>query len=422
MTNPRVKIKRLINTKQDYPSFVSIVMGDGQGNLAVDGKPNYIYAMTSNGNVAQCLCIKVAPVYGASAYMGIDPTQPSLTQILNGQASAASANGGGSGVPAPTSGYAPANRYRWYGPNGGGQDPLFSEMRQFMPMRLSIISGMTVGVYVSVDWTGSEWVAVSVSFSLTSYAPTSPNTALFVLITIDNTGTIIKTAGSPVTTASLAPSDIPAPPAGTRFVVGAVRLYYGQTKIQESKTNTDIVDLRGFATSRHFHDVNDLDSGSATNGQVPTANGSGGVAWEDQTGSGGGGGGSITSESSILGSDFTLTTVSTFYDVLSLSLVAGKWLIIASAAVIHTSAYPSDFTARLWDGTTVSASGSISSRTYIDAASISISAIVTPTTTTNYHLSVANDDGGSNAKVLVNGGRSGITAGPATYMNAIKIG
>ncbi len=63
-------------------------------------------------------------------------------------------------------------------------------------------------------------------------------------LTIDESGDLQYTVGDEVNIEDLSISDIPDIPETAKIVLGGVRLYYGQTAIQEARTNTDIIDLR----------------------------------------------------------------------------------------------------------------------------------------------------------------------------------
>jgi hypothetical protein len=96
---------------------------------------------------------------------------------------------------------------------------------------------------------------------------------------------------------------------------------------------------------------------------------------------------SLTSSSSALGADVTLTSSSTPSDGPSLSLAAGTWLVIAYATVQCTG--NTQVFARLWDGTTTFASTgfTLTGGSFLDYTNICMSAIVTPGSTTTYKIS-----------------------------------
>jgi hypothetical protein len=237
---PRHIVRQHLQRKQDRPERLPAVLGDGQGGLFVSGTPNTVYVQVAGGVTGQAWNSRVPASYGLPVWVGYDPLEPDRWQVLSLRAGAAEA----AGFDLGGSGYAPADRYRWNYP-GGGQDPLFVEGRQFLPLRLGPHTGLSVYVYPWVVWTGTGWAYVSgTAVDLSASVPATAGNALLVLVTIDESGAVVMTAGSEVALADLGLDDLPAVPAGTRYVVGAVRLYAGQTVIQEGRSNTDILDLR----------------------------------------------------------------------------------------------------------------------------------------------------------------------------------
>jgi hypothetical protein len=358
---PRHIVRQHLQRKQDRPERLPAVLGDGQGGLFVSGTPNTVYVQVAGGVTGQAWNSRVPASYGLPVWVGYDPLEPDRWQVLSLRAGAAEA----AGFDLGGSGYAPADRYRWNYP-GGGQDPLFVEGRQFLPLRLGPHTGLSVYVYPWVVWTGTGWAYVSgTAVDLTASVPATEGQARLVLVTIDESGAVVMTAGSEVALADLGLDDLPAVPAATRYVLGAVRLYYGQTVIQEGRSNTDVLDLRDLAGAYsgaessvladhdHSGDAGDggafplanLSSGAATAGQVATANGAGAITWEDQTGTAGVGGGLIpfapaggtvaaTTESRVTVVDDSLHNA---FPGLT-SLPDGTLLVVYRRATDHTSA------------------------------------------------------------------------------------
>jgi hypothetical protein len=254
-----------MDKKQTVPYTITGTLGDGRGNVLVPNRDNYVYVRLAGSGIAEVFNNRVSVTYDLPVICGYDPTNPTKFQILSIQVMSSESVGFvGQGI-----GYAPASRYRWMYP-AGGQDPLFVETRQIMPLRITPV-GMKIKVHNQVIWNGSAWVVFGgvTETDLTSYIPTTNGKCLMALITIDNDGLIAVTAGDEVDIADLVVGDIPAPPENTRYILGAVRLYYGQTVIQEARTNTDIVDLRFLqkypdtaTPAAHTHveaDITDLD-------------------------------------------------------------------------------------------------------------------------------------------------------------------
>jgi hypothetical protein len=237
---PRHIVRQHLQRKADKPVRLPAVLGDGANRLSVTGQANRVYVTLAGGIVGQAFNNRVQASYGLPVWVGYDPVEPDTWQVLAVRAGAAEA----AGFDLGGTGYAPASRYRWNYP-GGGQDPLYVEGRQFLPLRLGPHTGLSVYVYPWVVWTGSAWAYVpATAVDLTASVPAAEGQARLVLVTVDEAGAVVTTAGTAVALADLGLDDLPSVPAGTRYVVGAVRLYYGQTAIQEGRSNTDIVDLR----------------------------------------------------------------------------------------------------------------------------------------------------------------------------------
>lgn len=67
----------------------------------------------------------------------------------------------------------------------------------------------------------------------------------------------------------------------------------------------------------------------------------------------GGGGASVATVDATLSGDVTMTTANTFYDGPSASFAAGTWLIVWAALFETAGTTTHQYTAKLWDGSTV---------------------------------------------------------------------
>jgi len=236
------------NEMQRFPA----TFGDADGNVIVPGYPNYHYCKIGD---------KVIPVFnnripaknGVAIWVGFDSVdttkdkKPKKFQVL---ATRSEDPNGGQGAQL---GYAPANRYRYMARNGGGIDPLFLEKRAWLPLRVSPTSplSMSVHLYEGVVWNGVELLYIAPQdVDLTAHIPSISGKAAYVLLTIDNTGTIIQTKGSEVDIDVLTPvgdefANVPPIPADTVEVLIPVRAYNGQTVVREARVNSDFaMDLR----------------------------------------------------------------------------------------------------------------------------------------------------------------------------------
>lgn len=75
--------------------------------------------------------------------------------------------------------------------------------------------------------------------------------------------------------------------------------------------------------------------------------------WINSTPSGGSGSGSLTYQEAVLASDVAMSTGSTFFTAVSLSLAAGTWLLYGQAQCLNANASPRIFLARINAGSTI---------------------------------------------------------------------
>lgn len=242
MTNLRRKFSNKFQEKQNVPYTISGLLGNNFGIVKVPSRNNYVYVRLAGSGVAEVFNNRVNTIFDLPVICGYDPVDPQRFQVLSLQG--ATADAVGSSI-VYGSGYAPANRYRWMYP-GGGQDPLFVETRQIMPLRITPTTGLKFVVNSQVIWTGTSWKIFggSEETDLTSLVPETDGKCCMVLLTIDESGDLETTKGDEVDIADLVVTNLPEPPDGTIYRLGAFRLYYGQTTLQEARTNTDVVDLR----------------------------------------------------------------------------------------------------------------------------------------------------------------------------------
>jgi hypothetical protein len=217
------------------------VIGDGQGLVEVPGSNNLVYVRIGN-RVQKIKNVRVAAKYGETVSIGIDPNDPGKRQVL----SVCTSQNDAAGISVDGTGPAPAKRYEWMA-NGGGQDPLYVHLRQFRPLRISCAGGLYVSIQRGFIKSNSGiWLLVPYqTINMASHLPTTAGKALLALVTVDQNGTVVVTAGAESDIADLTDlSSAPAAPANTAVENALVRLYYGQTAIQEMRTNSDIFDIR----------------------------------------------------------------------------------------------------------------------------------------------------------------------------------
>ncbi len=148
-----------------------------------------------------------------------------------------------------------------------------------------------------------------------------------------------------------------------------------------------------------------------TNGTVLTADSAqtAGVKWAAA---------GLTTASADLGANQTSAGAGSYVDGPSVSLAAGTWLVIAGVTIAEGANVAGDATAKLWDGTTVFASGEATMNNLWEVQ-IALSAIVFPTTTTTYKISAAGQNG---AITIMAATRSNGTPAKASWIRAVKVG
>jgi hypothetical protein len=250
MTNASKKFSKKLNSrfakKQNELARQAGEMGDQNNNLFVPNMDGFVYVTIGNKSLP-VFNNRVAPQIGVKIWIGYAVEEPTLYQVLSTRSETPA------GVETGYGGYAPAKRYEWHALHGG-QDPLSVHLRAFTPLKLSVsdtvisydnFSAVYVNLYRGFVYTGAGYIAIPMQdVDISAQIPTAAGKAAFVLISINYMGAVIQTKGAEVDIDALVITDIPAIPAGTVFVCGAVRVYTGQTVVQEGRTNTDFVDLR----------------------------------------------------------------------------------------------------------------------------------------------------------------------------------
>ena len=233
-------------------------LGNNYGTVKVPDAENLVYVCVAGKGTVRAFNNVSDFQYGRAVIVGYSKEDPDKLQVLSVRTTQSGGSGGGSGTQ-----FAPASRYRWMD-LAGGEDPLYVELRQFMPLRPGMGGGMNLQIYRGIVWTGSAFALIATqNIDLASYIPTTPGKAALVLVTIDTSASIVCTKSSEEVIADIPNLAIPTPPAGTIKVLAAVRVYYGQIDILEARTNTDLIDLRfaydgpGSIGSSAFTDLSD---------------------------------------------------------------------------------------------------------------------------------------------------------------------
>lgn len=245
MSKLRRKLQSVLSEKQNLILGYIGTLGKLDGTVAVPDNPNHAYVRMEDQPISEVYNTRVPYIPELRVIVGFDPLQPHLWQVLTEAPNYAY---GVAGSEVPVIGpHGETHRWMGSGPRGG-TDIVYVEKRQFMPLRITPGGGLTVFIHRDVIYTGIEFVEFSPTAveDLSSYAPATADKANYVLLTIDNTGTLVITQGSEVDTVDLALTDIPSVPTDTVYIIAAVRLYEGQDDIEEGGTYTDIIDIRAY--------------------------------------------------------------------------------------------------------------------------------------------------------------------------------
>lgn len=261
MTSLKRKFNRTLGKKQDNVEMFPAVMGNGAGQVFDDEGRIYVRVAEKLQTVKNS---DVYPINNLPVWVGYEPTDPKTFKILNSRITSGAEVAGGVGG----NGSKHANTHEFFGAGvDGGTDVLKVQLGQFMPLKVLPYQGMTVLIWMGIVKTSTGFVLISNRNSFNKPIPKTVDLetygltllsgkSKYLLITINDTGAIIITEGSPVNRSSISLNDIPAEPAGTLYVLAAVEVYFGQSEIRVNREATDIIDLR--FPMPHVHSTGDL--------------------------------------------------------------------------------------------------------------------------------------------------------------------
>lgn len=238
-------LERIFGQYQEKPVAEPGLLGDGNGNVSVPNRPRYVYArMLSQLDVPFEVFNDRTPfVDNLPVLIGYDPDNRNLLQVLKVRLGITDESAGGITYPTGVPNHGAS--HEWLSPYGG-YDIAFIHIRQWLPLRVyGSSSGVKIKVYPGYVFCASSQEYLYVSPSETDLAAHLPSvgSARWALVSVTEAGAIRVTLGTAVSLYSLTLADIPAITQGDR-PLAAVRLYGGQTRIRETRTITDIVDLR----------------------------------------------------------------------------------------------------------------------------------------------------------------------------------
>jgi hypothetical protein len=226
---------------QQQARFVHGLLGDGQGRVAVPGRPDYSYVRPNRStNVSfEVFNKEVAGPDGWPVLIGELPWQPGLTQVVGSDWAAYNETGWGSNAAL----VGPHARQHEWPDTAPGTDPLNVYRRSLAEMKSYPVGSGSQSVYVSPydydygipkSWPGLPGLDLAAATPATG-------TARLMLTYLDPASNAIGAVTGSVGVYSDA-VDLPRPtlPTGTWFPSAYVRLYGGQSTIRER----DIRDAR----------------------------------------------------------------------------------------------------------------------------------------------------------------------------------
>jgi len=235
---PQRAYQKTLDRKQDVIPAWPALMGDGAGTVEVSTRSGWVYVRVGSDEIlGQAFNNRVPNRDNLPVLVGYEPVQPDLYQVLSIREVYAGADSGHDVIPQVPSHH---ETHEWMGDDGC--DLVYVHLRQWMPLRLRVVNGMTVQVDRGVMYRGG-WVEVSTQqMDLTGCRPTGGGR--YVLMYLDADGILGARSGDVVVPASgIALTDIPEPGL-SEFPLAAVMVYGGQTSVQDNYTYRNVMDLR----------------------------------------------------------------------------------------------------------------------------------------------------------------------------------
>lgn len=218
------------------------LLGLGNDTVQVAGKPGYVWVrlgVTGNDGVTMVWNQQVTYRDGLAVTVGYRPEQPTLLQILCQREVYAGDEDGFIPQIVPHH-----QTHQWDDP-GGGDDVVYTQKRQWMPLRVGAAGDFEVSIQPDIVWRQGAWVSLVVqSLDLAEYVPVGLY-ARYVLVALDETGAACAVPGALITPpSSITIGDCPGPTSLEMMPLAAIRLYQGQPALSDVRGNRDIFDLR----------------------------------------------------------------------------------------------------------------------------------------------------------------------------------
>lgn len=231
---PRQKVRSVLRKYQKLPNARPGILGNGAGLVEDFKKPGHNYVRIGNAPPISIVNHRTAPIDNQKVWVGYDPLEPNILQVLSIRSVESLAWGGANPF---TSTARHASSHRWF-----ERDTVFVDLRQMMPFRPQVDGSMVMQVYHGIAYIGNQWqVMLDSSIDLTSYIPSTGT--VYALVYYDTNGDLAVKSSIVKDLNSLIPSDAPSPIINT-VPIALVRLWSGMSGIVENRIATDIADVR----------------------------------------------------------------------------------------------------------------------------------------------------------------------------------
>lgn len=250
------KVRSVFNKYQKIPNSKPGLLGNGAGVVDDPSRTGYVFVRIAGSPPISVVNKRCASINDLSVWVGYDPLEPSVLQILSVRSIQRGSGGVGVGQSLQVGKH--GDTHSWE-----GRDPAYSDIRLLMPFRPQANGTMFLNMYRGISFLDGEWRGVTgQNINMSAYVPSTG--ALYSLVYVNTVGLLDAVTGSLKDVDTLYPSDAPDPIPGT-IPVALVRLWSGMSGIVEARTGTDIADVRwpGLYTDR---------IGTAIGTGTPTAN------------------------------------------------------------------------------------------------------------------------------------------------------
>ena len=233
MGKAKRRYKQALTKYQRTPETQRGTLGNVLGIVAVPNQPDMVYVIVPGLGVREVKNTKVANIPGTPVKIGYDPLEPNIFQVLDTASYPQTYN-----APQYTNSVGThGSTHNW-----AGNDTVWVEKRQLMPLRITPIGAMSVFLSRDILWNTNQWVEYSgQTLDLTSAIPSTGSRYALIYGSLGGGYGILTGTTRDLLTMDI--SDIPYPLEGS-IPLAAIRLYGGQTGVAEGLSDTDIIDVR----------------------------------------------------------------------------------------------------------------------------------------------------------------------------------